>query len=199
MNNLSDKQLLELLRGGYSQTYKFLYDELNEEIYKFLFDTCPNKEWAEELTGETFMRAWDLRKRVKSRNHLLACLYLIARQLFLQRLVGATPAEVALRKLASEAQRRELMNEYLDITVNQILVRLDAAMRSLPHQRKQVLKMLVIEGRNTDTVALTLGIETQTVRNTKTDAVDSLVKELHDRDLFRPAILRALLVYLEQG
>jgi RNA polymerase sigma-70 factor (ECF subfamily) len=199
MTNLSDKQLLEYFRGGVVDAYLSVYDEYSKEIRKYLLDICSNPELADELAEDSFKRIWGLRGQMKSKNHLLACLYLIARQLHLWHLVGETPGELAWETFTPEAERWRQMNNHLDVTCNRILVTLDAAMRSLTTQRKQVLRMLFVEGQNTGDIATRLRIEEQTVTNTKGDALKRLRKDLNDCDLFRPSIFKALLIYLEQG
>ena len=67
---------------NFKQTFSQLYDNYVEKIYRFVFIKVNSREIAEDLTSETFLRAWKRFQdnREKIRNHS-AFFYQIARNL----------------------------------------------------------------------------------------------------------------------
>jgi len=66
----------------FKQTFSQLYDDYVEKIYRFVFIKVNSREIAEDLTSETFLRAWKRfqENKDKIRNHP-AFFYQIARNL----------------------------------------------------------------------------------------------------------------------
>ena len=199
MSDLNDEEQLELFKQGNKNAYAYIYVKHNQAIFKYNLDLCADKKLAKDITQEVFKRVWDLREQMTSCNHLRACLYLIANQLFVQHLLGGRPAFNPEKDLAYVAEHQETMNEELEVACNHLLLAVDAGFKALSSQRRLVLELLYIKGYDKATVAGMLNITPQTVTNTKNYAINQLRAMLHDGNLLKPLILTALLLYLEEG
>ena len=62
-----------------------LYKKYAKDVYKFVFWLSGNTQDAEDITSETFMRAWMKKKTIKIET-VKAYLFTIARNLFLQKI-----------------------------------------------------------------------------------------------------------------
>jgi RNA polymerase sigma-70 factor, ECF subfamily len=69
-----------------------LYREYAQDVYRFALHLCGEPADAEDITADTFMRAWTAREPVRTAT-ARAYLFRIARNLYLQRL--RTPSSVA--------------------------------------------------------------------------------------------------------
>lgn len=64
------------------QEFSRIYDKYIEKIYRFIFLKVNSKETAEDLTSETFLRAWEIFKNGNPEiENISAFLYQIARNL----------------------------------------------------------------------------------------------------------------------
>lgn len=199
MTNLSDEQQFELFRRGDKNAFAWFYTKHHKGIHKYVKDLSADDDLAKDITQDVFKRLWDLRGNINSANHLRAYVYIMARQLFLQHLRRGKTAFDAAQDLAYLAKQQEAMNKELELACNHLLVAVDAAMKMLSPQRRLVIELLYIKGYDTATVARLLDVSRQTVRNTKTDALNFLRGKLYDRDLLMPLVLTALLLYIDQG
>ena len=86
MANLVDRYLLFRLRTKLdSEAFARLYDRYVEAIYRFSILKLPNTEDAQDVTAETFTRAWQYVHDHKEITDIRALLYRIARNLIADR------------------------------------------------------------------------------------------------------------------
>lgn len=82
MTNLLDSYLLFRLRTKRDpEAFARIYDRYVEAIYRFVYLKLPRKEDAQDLTAETFTRAWQSMSDGKPVANVRAFLYQIARNL----------------------------------------------------------------------------------------------------------------------
>lgn len=79
---LQEKWWLEKIKAGDPEVFKEIYNQYLDSIYRFIYFKVSNREEAEDLTSEVFLKTWQylygVQKEVKS---LQALLYQIARNL----------------------------------------------------------------------------------------------------------------------
>jgi RNA polymerase sigma-70 factor (ECF subfamily) len=79
-NILKEKFLLYRIRAKKDpDAFGEIYDTYVQRIYRFVFFKVRSAEQAEDLTSETFLKAWDYLKKKDDVPHLQALLYSIAR------------------------------------------------------------------------------------------------------------------------
>ena len=84
MNILTEKKLLYQLRLKDRKAAEKLIDSNYNSIYKFLLKLCKNKEIAEDLTQETFMKIWtNSLEKFNGKSRILTWLYRISYNVFL--------------------------------------------------------------------------------------------------------------------
>ena len=83
MTNLLDAYLLFRIRVQHDpDAYAELYDRYIKSIYRFVLLKVPTKEQAEDITSETFLRAWQfLQQSQEPIKNIRALLYRMARNL----------------------------------------------------------------------------------------------------------------------
>lgn len=80
MTSLLDQYLLFRMKTrGDKEAFARLYDRYVLAIYRFVFLKLPSKELAEDVTSETFLKAWRFIQQNKEISNFRALLYQIAR------------------------------------------------------------------------------------------------------------------------
>lgn len=92
LSQLSEDDLLDLVRDGNVRAYGELYDRFLDEIYRYLFfRVARNQLEAEDLAQEVFLKAWDVISRPKKsskKDNFRALLYRISHNLAVDRWRG---------------------------------------------------------------------------------------------------------------
>lgn len=80
-----DNQLVERIQNGETELFSVLYEKYCHKILHFLFYKCSNMSQAEDLAGETFLKAFDSigSFRPQRENAFSSWLYTIATNAFL--------------------------------------------------------------------------------------------------------------------
>ena len=71
-------------RDGSHEAFRFYFNEFQESIFNFALRRTGDKDRAQEITQEAFMKLWMFRERIKDEAHLERFLFVVARNLFLQ-------------------------------------------------------------------------------------------------------------------
>ena len=82
-NTLKEKRLLLQIRLGQSEVFGEVYDLYVDRIYRYIYFKVATREEAEDITGETFTKAWQYlsKDNAKRIDNLSAFIYKIARNL----------------------------------------------------------------------------------------------------------------------
>ena len=78
---LNEQILLYKMRSGDVDAFAPVYDFYHEKIYRFVYLKVPTRQDAEDITAETFLKAWQYIQEKKPIHTLQAFLYQIARNL----------------------------------------------------------------------------------------------------------------------
>ena len=74
-------------------TFQDIYDLYSDDIYRFAFSLAGDRHEAEDITSDTFVRAWVHRNGIRTET-LKAYLFTIARNLFLEQRRKRKPQEL---------------------------------------------------------------------------------------------------------
>ncbi len=114
MSNIIDKYLLFRLRTKQDpEAFATLYDRYVEAIYRFSILKLSSKEEAEDVTSETFTRAWQYIQERNEITHFRALLYRIARNLIADRYRRAKPI-ISLEAITSVTFESDMASESVE-------------------------------------------------------------------------------------
>lgn len=135
--HLSDDELIRRAQHGDAKAFGCLYERYVKDVFRFFYYRTFNRQDAEDLTEETFLRAWEHIHSIQAEPSLRfkAWLLRIARNLWIDR-HRRTRKTVSLDTVASEAQtglspEEHLAQQEMSIWLTQALAHLPERMRDV--------------------------------------------------------------------
>lgn len=176
----ADARLLERIRTGDPDAGHRLIREYYSGVYRYLLYLTGSREAAEDLTQETFLRAWRHLATFQGRAALRTWLHRIAHREFLQALrrQRRTPAERRMVSLQEAGEIPETRTAQLAGTVD-----LEAILGKLPIEEREIVVLHYLEGYEHEEIAHILGIPLRRVRHRLSEARYRLQQELGEGDL----------------
>jgi len=133
VNQNDDGQLVAQAQVGDLSAFDELVRRHHGPVYCYLYRTCRNGAEAEEMTQESFVKAWEGLKGFRSRSSFKTWLYRIATNLCINRLSRRKPLEPLTEEISAgrrdepeENFRQHLLGE----CISRAIVRLPADQRS---------------------------------------------------------------------
>ena len=135
-----------------------LYLRYQKEIYLYLYSLCKNREVAEDLRQDTFLKA--ILSLPEDHTNVRAWLYLVARNLYFN-YSKKKSREDELDAEAGLSVDDDMLDGIIEGEKNKLLY---MAMQKLPRQKREILILQYWGGLSQKEIASTLGITTENVR-----------------------------------
>jgi len=154
---MSDAQLVAAAQRGEMQALGALYDQHHEALFRYLWARVGERQLAEDLTGDVFMRMLDALPRYQpSAAPFRAWLYRIARNLLIDHYRKAehrahAPLHEADGQAAPEPDPILLVDQQLSVQ------RLHQALATLDETQREVVTLRFISGLSLEETANALG------------------------------------------
>ena len=175
---VEDKLLLSRLRDGDEAAFIQIYKKYSRMIYHLSFNYLKDKDLAEDVTQQVFLRLWEIREQMAIYSDLGNYLYTMAKNHVLQT-IRQKNQEVL------QAYEMELLmhnNGYTNRTSRNIDA-LYASIEKLPDKKKSVCLMKLKEDASNEEISTRLGISIQTVKNHYNQSLKFLRKDLEGKIL----------------
>ncbi|WP_257667324.1 RNA polymerase sigma factor [Parapedobacter tibetensis] len=174
---LTDEQLLEVMRDGNQKAFNELYRRYQALLYAYAFKLTADDMQTQDIVQETFMTLWDSRERISITHSVSAYLYSAVRYRF-------------YRLAATDRLRHDLAEALLQ-AVNTVSPTTDAAMfhrellvlvariaEQLPGNMGQIFIMSRLEKLSNQEIADALELSEKTVRNQLSQAGKKMREKL---------------------
>ena len=177
-----ERLLASRASNGDRAAYSVLYERYFEKIYRYIYFKVGQRSEAEDLTSQTFLKAWDAIGDYEWRNHPFgAWLFRIAHNL----IVDFHRARRPLTTLDDAAPQLELRASRDDVRPERILSellteeRVRQAVDRLTEEQQQVLILRFFEGLSTGEVAELMGKRRGAIRGLQFRALSALRELLY--------------------
>lgn len=164
-------QWVEDAKKGDTSAFGKIYDELVKPVYRYIFYRV-EKETAEDLTEETFFKAWqNLRQYKKNSCPFSSWVFRIAHNLVVDHYRKNKPVDLIDENTANPETHHDPAHE-TNLKLTQI--RLRKVIRRLPDQYQQVIVLRYINELNSGEIAQTLGKSEGAIRTLQCRALEKL-------------------------
>jgi len=180
--------ILQFTQGN-TAAFTAIYNEYYPTLYYFVKRFVNEREDAEDLTADIFVKLWKMHANFESINNIKAFLYITARNScidFLRHRQRQTQKQKDLLYLLLQEPAEGTLKED---TRAEVLRAIYEEIERLPAARRKVFKLAYLDGLSNDAIAEFLGLSNQTVRNHKQLAVNQLRMAILQKNMLVTAFL----------
>lgn len=180
---VTGEDLVDGFRKGNEKSLSSIFDQYYPALCYFANRLILNKEEAEDIVVQSFMKLWSKNSHFDSMQRIKAFLYITTKNACINYLQVVKRLN---RQHADLLQRTEVLEDHIlnGITRAEVLREIYLAIQALPEQCGRVASMSFIEGMKNQEIAKSLDLSEQTVRNHKSKAVQLLKLRLLDSNIF---------------
>ena len=188
MKQLPDNETLVAFVQGEQKGFRGVFKAYYTDIVYFAWKLTSNWEEAQDITIETFYKLFKMHDRFSTTNNIRAFLFITARNHCFNYL-KAQQRKVSYSTDFSEGPEDQISAEIPDIFSQHAILETGLvkevyeAIQELPHQSREILKMIFFEGLSVSTVAERLSITSETVRSHKRRALNLLRMRFSENQL----------------
>lgn len=191
--NLTDAELVLLLKKGDHAAFAELYDRYAMMIYFKVNQMLRDEEQAKDLVQDVFMALWSKPELLKAESNLRGYLYVSSRNKVLNLIRDGKTKSDFLSAIAAYAT--EVSTETMDrLDERELMSFIAAEISKLPAKMRMIFELSRIEDLSHKEIALRLGISEQTVKSQVHNALVVLRAKLSN---FGPGIM-AFLIWMEK-
>lgn len=170
---VSEFFLISEIRENNRMAFTIIYDKYHRKIYAFVYKYVRNHAAAEDIVQHTFLKLWEIRKKLNPHLSLGGYLFNIAKNHTLNVIRNYNARAV------KNAEYYRNIDETEELRINEtgatdMLAMLDKAIEKLPSQRKAICRMKISEGLSNQQIADQLGISVNTVKNQYNSSIKQL-------------------------
>jgi len=166
-------QLLIRLRGGEHSAYDKIYLSCFEPINAFLRLLLHNRDEAEELCQEVFIKLWENHGTINPNSNFKSYMYVMARSVAFNHLKHKKVVEKYYNYRLNEQPGFESSPDE-KIVEGELALLVKISLENMPEQRRRVFEMSRIDGLSNDEIADRLQIKPSTVRAHLHNAIKDL-------------------------
>lgn len=187
----TDDILVALLQKSDEQAFKLLFEKYGIRLYQFSLKFLKDKEDAEDVLNEVFLKIWENRQSLKTNLSFHSYLFTIAYNNIRQRFIKKSREEKYIRiftenHLAAFSQNEDQLDYYSFVKkVNEII-------DLLPPRRKEIFMLNYKEELKNEKIAEMLGLSENFVRKQLSTARRFIVDKIKENN----HLAGILLIYL---
>ena len=160
----NDSEIIKRIKSGDSYAFEELYYKYVDKVFYFNLRYLRNREDAEGLTQEIFIKIWEIRDSLNPELSLNSYIFTIAKNTIFNK----------NRKKINEQAYKEYLRNHLDkvydktendILLNEVRDWINKAVNDLPPQRRNIFKLSRFEGLSYKEISSRLNLSERTVES----------------------------------
>jgi RNA polymerase sigma-70 factor (family 1) len=187
-----DNGLIAQLRNGNKEAFKILFEKYSIRLYQFSLKYLREKEDAEDLLNEVFLKIWENRNSLKTNTSFQSYLFTIAYNNIRQRFLKKSREEKYIRIFADEnlvdSSKGEDQIDYM-----QIVLEINRIIDLLPSRRKEIFDLSYKGELKNHEIADKLGLSEQFVKNQLSVARKFIISKIKEDNHIASLLLFYLL------
>ena len=177
----TDDSLITRLQNGDKQAFKLLFDKYGNRMYQFSLKYLREKEDAEDLLNEVFLKIWENRLSIKTNTSFQAYLFTIAYNNIRKRFLKKGREEHYIQLFAEEyLYESSMIDEKLDYISFQN--KLNHIITLLPLRRQEVFILHYKDELKNAEIAFRLEVSEQFVKNQLTIARKFIIDKMKEEN-----------------
>jgi RNA polymerase sigma-70 factor (ECF subfamily) len=171
----NEKELLLEVAGGNEVSFRLIFDNYWDQIYSMAYMFTKSPELAEDITQDVFAQIWEKRVMLKQVNRFEAFLYVITRNLIIDRLRKKVPTAEYQGYLEAYFEE-SAYNPVQQMETKQFKESIHNAISRLPTQQQMAFRLSRFNDLSHEEIAALMGISRQTVKSYIVRAIVTLRK-----------------------
>jgi len=135
----SDESLVAHVRRGNSEAFALIVDRYKVQIFNLMYRFSNKTEDASDMTQEVFCRAFERLSRYQERQQFFSWLYSLALNYAKDWQKKKNNRRRGLARFSAEAGRNQAAPVYVRLEADQAADSLDAALKTLPDDRREMV------------------------------------------------------------
>ena len=166
-----------LFREGDAQGFNYFFHQLYKPLIHFAFTFLKNRQAAEDIVEDSFLRLWEQRQILQSSSSVKPFLFAVVRNrcIDLKRKEKHQTAYVAYLKKGGDEIAADLMHK---IIVSESMHQIYTAIQNLPIKYKRIFNLVYVQGKEIKEIAFELNLPLSTVKSQKARVLELLKKQL---------------------
>ncbi|HVU56851.1 MAG TPA: RNA polymerase sigma-70 factor [Puia sp.] len=169
-----ENDLIVQFNQGDTEAFTAIYNKYFSRLYYFVKRFVPEREDAEDITADVFVKLWSLRANLNSIRNIEAFLYITGRNACLDFLRHIQRRNMRQKDLLHALLQEKEEGQLTDDVKTLVLKAIYEEIEKLPRSCRRVFKMAYLDGLSNSQIAEALSINNQSVRNHKLRAVKIL-------------------------
>lgn len=191
----TDDQLIVQIQKGNKLAFKILFDKYGQRLFQFSLKYLRDRQDAEDLLNEVFLKVWENRKMLKTNTSFQSYLFTIAYNNIRQRFLKKSREEKYIQVFAEKYIHDHDMEEsQLDYSL--FIKKINQVIELLPPRRKEIFNLSYRNELKNKEIAQQLGLSEQFVKNQLSLARKFLMKKIKDDDHL--AVLLLLFLFADR-
>lgn len=162
-------KLIEQVKNDSSFAFQVLFERYSAKIYHFALGYLKNKDDAEEIVQEVFLKIWKSREKLETSKSFESFLFTIAKNAILNTIRKSKYEQSYLSYAKLHPGKNILLDEELDF--NELKRAYNKSIEKLPARQKEIFLLRREKNLSNAEVAKEMGISVKTVENQMTSAL----------------------------
>lgn len=173
LKNISDENLALLIKGEEKEAFSELFERYAPRIFKFALSYLKDRNDAEEIVQNVFLKIWEKRNSVKASKSIKSLLFKIT--------VNKIYDFIRRKNIEHKFQNYTLLNQSKNennswnyVIYKELQQTIFTLVTRLPRQQQKIFNLSKMEGLSNDEISVKLGLSKRTVENDLYRAVSFL-------------------------